>query len=82
MLADSQNEKLEFLQPIETVTVDTIADFVGTHVFVDLLTAVLEEDTEGVMQAYARGAPVGQEKPANPDAFNGLFKTNDVSDEL
>jgi len=33
MLADVENEKLEFLQPIESISEDTIADMVGAHIF-------------------------------------------------
>ncbi len=36
MLVDPLNEKIKFLQPIEDVTDDTIADLVGEIVFVDL----------------------------------------------
>lgn len=33
MLADTQNEKLDFLQPIESISEDTIADMLGEKVF-------------------------------------------------
>ena len=37
MLSDTKNENLEFLQPIESVTEDSIADIVMAYVFVDLI---------------------------------------------
>ena len=39
MLADTENEKLEFLQPIESISEDSLADLVGAQVFRDLLSA-------------------------------------------
>ena len=73
MLANTLDEKLDFLQPIETISADAIADMVGEHVFVDLLMTISANDTEGVLRAYERGAPEPKDKPANPDAFGGIF---------
>ena len=88
MLVDTVNEKIEFLQPIETISEDTIADMVGQHVFTDLITSLLQKDTDGVMKAYDRGAPESQPMPANPAAMKGIFKEmgaevpDSFSDEL
>ena len=57
MLANTQEEKLDFLQPIETASEDTIADMVGAVVFVDLFESMITNDVEGVIKAYNRGAP-------------------------
>lgn len=40
MLANTKDEKLDFLQPIETISEDSIADMLGGHVFSDMFTLV------------------------------------------
>ena len=88
MLVDTINEKIEFLQPIETISEDTIADMVGEHVFTDLISSILQKDNNAVLKAYDRGAPESQPMPANPAAMKGIFqemgaKVPDISnDEL
>ncbi len=56
MLVDPVNEKIKFLQPIEEVTEDTIADLVGEIVFVDLFSGP-QQHAVGDIIARPRSAP-------------------------
>lgn len=73
MLVDPVKEKIQFLQPIEEISEDLIADMVGEHAFVDLFSSILQKDTEGLIKAYANDSPESHDKPADPNAFNGIF---------
>ena len=80
MLVDPVNEKLEFFQPIEDVTVDSIADLVGQLVFVDLFQSAIQQDAAGMISAHARSRPDDLVKPADPMKFRGL--ADQIMDEL
>lgn len=54
MLVNTVDETVEFLQPIETISADSIADMVMSHVFSDLLMTI---PVTGAIKAYDRGTP-------------------------
>ena len=73
MVVDTKNEKLEFLQPIESISEDTLASIVGAHIFVDLLKDARMPVAKDVIKANSRAIPDAKSKPANPNDFNGIF---------
>ena len=72
MLVDPANEKIKFLQPIEDVTEDTIADLVGEIVFVDLFDGLQRHAVDDIV-ARPRSAPEFEKQQERPERFNGMF---------
>lgn len=73
MIADVENEKLDFLQPIESISEDSIADLVGGYIFRDLLSAAQMPIAKDEMQAHTRGIPEPQKQPQDDSFAMGRF---------
>ena len=70
MLVNTADEIVEFLQPIETISADSIADMIMSHVFSDLLMTIPAIKN---VRSNNRGIPETQERPADLNSFGGIF---------
>ena len=70
MLVNTADEIVEFLQPIETISADSIADMIMSHVFSDLLMTI---PAVKYVKSNNRGIPETKERPADLNSFGGIF---------